>query len=170
MEKLTKREKQVIIELLKNGRVSDQEIARRIKTSRPTIVNIRHRLERKGIIKGYDLSLNFEKIGLRVHAITLLTWNDYSRKKDLEKINKYIISLPCVVTYIRGQGIGSMTKAIISIHRDLQEYEIFMGKLQEKWAKNVNSVEVFLSSIEGAYKNYDFKDNPLEIFKEDSNK
>jgi len=53
MVKLTLREKQVLKELIKNCKIGDQEIARRLKTSRPTILKIRKRLEKKEIIRGY---------------------------------------------------------------------------------------------------------------------
>ena len=60
MKNLSTREKQVLSELLKNCKISDQEIARRLKTSRPTIFKIRERLEKKGIIKGYVTLVDFE--------------------------------------------------------------------------------------------------------------
>ncbi|MEM4261401.1 MAG: Lrp/AsnC family transcriptional regulator [Candidatus Diapherotrites archaeon] len=63
MEKMTKRELQTLLEILKEGRVSDQEIARRLKTSRPSIAIIRKKLEEKGIILGYYPIIDFKKIG-----------------------------------------------------------------------------------------------------------
>ncbi len=62
MLKLTTRERQVLSELLKNCKTSDQEIARRLKTSRPTVLKIRKRLEEKELLKGYMPKINFEKL------------------------------------------------------------------------------------------------------------
>ena len=78
MVNLTPREKQVLTELLRNCKISDQEIARRLKTSRPTIFKIRERLEKKGVIKGYVPLIDFGKLNLNLQAVILYRWRDYS--------------------------------------------------------------------------------------------
>lgn len=155
MKDLTKREKQVLIELLRNCKVSDQEIARRLKTSRPTIFKIRKRLEKEGIIKGYFPILDFEKLNLHIQAVIFYKWKDYSRTEELERIVKFIKSLPEVVLFMKGEGMGSKTDLIISIHEDLKDYERFIRRLKYEWRDNVEDVEVFLSSIDGISKGYD---------------
>jgi len=155
MINLTLREKQVLKELLNNCKISDQEIARRLKTSRPTIFKIRERLEKKGIIKRYIPVIDFEKLNLNLQSVILYKWRDYSKIKELENTIKFIKSLPEVILFIKGEGIGSKTDLIISIHEDLKDYERFIRKLKYEWKDNVESVEVFLSSIEGISKGYD---------------
>jgi Lrp/AsnC family leucine-responsive transcriptional regulator len=166
MEKLSLREKQVLMELLKDGRVTDQEIARRIKTSRPTIAKIRKRLEEKSIILDYATNVDFEKIGLHINALTIFKWNDYSRKKELKEIINHIKNLPQVVMFIRGEGLGGKSKSILSVHKDLKEYEIFIRSLQEKWGPNVTEVDSFLSSIETIHKRYDLSGPALSVLKQ----
>lgn len=163
--KLTNREQDVLIELLKDGRNSDQEIARRIKTSRPTVTKVRRRLEEKNIILGYTPYVNFEQIGIHVNALTLFKWNDYSKKKELLDTVKHISGLPQVIMFIRGEGIGSKSKVILSVHKDLKEYEIFIRKLQEMWGSNVTDVESFLSSIDTIHKRYDLSGAALNKLK-----
>lgn len=155
MIKLTLREKQVLGELVKNCKISDQEIARKLKTSRPTIFKIRKRLEKKGIIKGYTSLVNFEKIGLNLQAVILYRWKDYSKSKELESIIKFIKSLPEVILFIKGEGAGSKTDLVISVHEDLKDYEKFIRKLKYQWRDNVENVDVFLSSSDGIFKNYE---------------
>lgn len=155
METLTPREKQVLTELVKDGKISDQEIARRLKTSRPTVFRIRKRLEKKGTIKGYTVLIDFEKLGLNIQAVILYRWKDYSKEKDLEENVKFIKSLPEVILFIKGEGLGSKTDLIISAHKDLKDYEKFIRNLKYKWKDNVENVEVFLSSIDGISKGYD---------------
>lgn len=156
MIKLTSREKQVLTELLKNCKTSDQEIARRLKTSRPTIFKIRQRLEKEGIISGYSPIINFEKLNLNLHAAILYRWRDYSKTAELEKNIQFIKSLPEVILFIKGEGMGSKTDLIISMHEDIKDYERFIRKLKYEWKDNIENVEVFLSSIEGISKGYDF--------------
>ncbi len=156
MIKLTSREKQVLTELIKNCKTSDQEIARKLKTSRPTILKIRKRLEEKGIIKGYTSLIDFEKMGFNIQAVILYRWKDYSKSEELKSTIKFITSLPEVILFVKGEGIGNKTDLIISIHEDLKDYEKFIRKLKYQWKDNVENVDVFLSSIDGIFKNYEF--------------
>ncbi len=155
MINLTLREKQVLGELIKNCKISDQEIARKLKTSRPTILKIRNRLKKKGIIKGYSTLIDFEKIGLNLQAIILYGWRDYSKSEELEATIKFIKSLPEVILFVKVEGVGSKTDLIISLHEDLKDYEKFIRKLKYQWKDNVENVDVFLSSVDGIFKNYE---------------
>jgi len=155
MVNLTLREKQVLTELLKNCKISDQEIARKLNTSRPTILKIRKRLEKKAIIKGYTSLIDFEKLGLNIQAVILYRWKDYSKSKELEETIKFIKSLPEVILFVKGEGVGSKTDLIISLHEDLKDYEKFIRKLKYQWKNNVENVDVFLSSVDGIFKNYE---------------
>jgi len=167
MENLSHREKQVLTELLKNGRITDQEIARRVGTSRPTIAKIRARLEHQNIITGYATYVNFEKIGIHVNALTIFQWKDYSKKKELDTIIKYIQNLPEVIMFIRGEGLGGKSKTILSVHADLKDYEIFLRDLQEKWGPHVSEVDTFLSSIDTIHKRYDLSKPVLAVLEKD---
>ncbi len=167
MIELTKREKDVLIELLKNGRKSDQEIARKIKTSRPSVARIRKKLEKRGIIQGYSTYTRFEELGLTVNAVILYRWVDYSKKKELSKTIEFVKNLPEVVMFIKGEGMGSKTDVIISVHEDLKAYENFIIKLKEQWGRNVEDVEVFISSISGIYKRYDMSEPVIDRLKKE---
>ncbi len=156
MINLTLREKQVLEELIKNCKISDQEIARKLKTSRPTILKIRKKLEKKDIIKGYTSLIDFEKIGLNLQAVVLYRWRDYSKSEELEATIKFIKSLPEIILFVKGEGVGSKTDLIISLHEDLKDYEKFIRKLKYQWKDNVENVDVFLSSVDGIFKNYEF--------------
>jgi len=166
MINLTSREKQVLTELLKDCKTSDQEIARRLKTSRPTIFKIRERLEKEGIIKRYMPIIDFEKLNLNLQSVILYKWRDYSKTKELENTVKFIKTLPEVILFIKGEGIGSKTDLIISIHDDLKDYERFIRKLKYEWKDNVENVEVFLSSIDGISKGYDLASPAIQKINE----
>jgi len=166
MANLTSREKQVLTELLKDCKTSDQEIARRLKTSRPTIFKIRERLEKEGIIKRYMPIIDFEKLNLNLQSVILYKWRDYSKTKELENTVKFIKTLPEVILFIKGEGIGSKTDLIISIHDDLKDYERFIRKLKYEWKDNVENVEVFLSSIDGTSKGYDLASPAIQKINE----
>jgi len=166
MINLTLREKQVLTELIKNCKISDQEIARKLKTSRPTILKIRKRLEKKGIIKGYTCLIDFEKLGLNIQAVILYRWRDYSKSEELEATIKFIKNQQEVILFVKGEGVGSKTDLIISLHEDLKDYEKFIRKLKYQWKDNVENVDVFLSSIDGIFKNYEFSSPTLSKISE----
>ena len=155
MVKLTTREKQVLKELIKNCKITDQEIARKLKTSRPTILKIRKRLEKNRIIKGYFPLIDFEKVNLNIQAVILYQWKDYSKSEELKEAINFIKSLAEVVLFIKGEGIGGRTDLIISIHEDLKDYEKFIRRLKYHLKNNIANIEVFLSSIDGIFKNYE---------------
>lgn len=154
-ERLTKREKEVLLHLMSNGRISDQEVARRLRTSRPTVYYIRKRLESKKIIKRYTTHVDFDRIGLGIQAVILYRWKDYSKSEELQHIINFIKALPEVIAFIKGEGVGSKTDLIISFHKDLRGYEDFIRKLKYEWRDYVENVEVFLSSVESIFKDYD---------------
>jgi len=158
-EPLSKREFHVLVELLKNSRISDQEIARRLNTSRPGIAKIRQRLEKKGVVLGYQPIVDFEKLGLTVHAITLYRWMDYSKQKELSEFTEFVRLLPEVFAFVQGEG-GGKTNVVISLHATLPDFEAFVQRLKVRWKNNVDSVEMFISSISGLSTNYRIQ-NPV---------
>jgi DNA-binding Lrp family transcriptional regulator len=154
MEGLTTRERQVLLELFKNARTSDQEIARRIGTSRPTVIKIRQRLEKK-LIKKYVATVDYEDIGLHVMATTLFRWNDFSKKKEMKAVFDYIRKLPFVNRFGSGVGMGSMTMIITSVHEDFKSYQAFWEDLHEKGGENIMEVQSFLANTMEMYKKFD---------------
>lgn len=161
MEDITERERQVLIEVIKDARISDQHIARTIGTSRPTIAKIRQRLEKK-YIKRYTAIIDFHKIGLTIVVITLFRWDDFSKNKEMKIVFDYIKSLPYVLRFSNGIGIGSMTMVIVSVHEDFEKYETFWGKIQEKGGDNIREVQAFISSTHNMHKKDDYSSIFLE--------
>jgi DNA-binding Lrp family transcriptional regulator len=151
--KLSKREREVLYELLLNGRASDQEIAKEIGTSRPTVAKIRKRLEEEGIIISYHPVIDYEKIDLHINAITMFRWKDYSSKKELEHVTNYITQCKEVILFLRGEGMQK-SKVLVSVHKDLKSYEEFIRALKVILKDDADDVESFLSSIDSIHKRY----------------
>ncbi|MEM3405898.1 MAG: Lrp/AsnC family transcriptional regulator [Candidatus Pacearchaeota archaeon] len=166
MEKLTKREKEVLKELLINCKVSDQEIARKLKTSRPTIFKIRKRLEKENIIKEYIPRINLEKFNLNVQMTILYKWKDYSNKKELEKLINFIKSSPEIIFFSESLDISKKINIIISFHENLEECENFLNKIKDGMKNNIEDMEIVLSSRKNIIKNYDFSSLILNKMKE----
>ncbi len=146
-EKLSKRELQILLEILKEGRVSDQEIARRLKTSRPGIALIRKKLENKGIILGYFPLIDFKKIGLDIQAITTFNWKDFSKQEELEEIKDFLRKNPSVIAEMESAIANEKTHAIMSLHTDIKQLEKLVKKIREKGKSNIENIEVMATTI-----------------------
>ena len=84
--KLTDNEKVVVKALIKDGRVSCSEIAKGLGISPQAVVKIEKKLERIGLIKGYTIELDYEKLGVKIFAIACLTLKEKSPKAGYEKM------------------------------------------------------------------------------------
>jgi len=165
MDKLTTRETQVLAELVSNARLTDQEIARRIDTSRPTVARIREKLEQKGVIRGYVTQVHMQSIGLEVQAMIFYRWRDYARKTEMDIVYAFLRKQPEIVLHVGGTGLGNKTNAIISMHSTLRKFEEFLKKIKEQWQDNVGGVEVFLTSLDAERREFNLRDPVLRKLK-----
>jgi Lrp/AsnC family transcriptional regulator for asnA, asnC and gidA len=83
---------QIVNLLLDDSRVSFRDLARKLKVSTTTISRIVDSLEKKGVILGYTLKVDWKKIGFdSVLCVQIITKPDAeidSVGKDLRKVNQ----------------------------------------------------------------------------------
>ena len=79
---------QICSELLKNSKVSDRELARKLGVSQPTITRRRAKLERIQVIREYTFIPDFPKLGYHILAITLLKYSPDLDMKQIQEIRK----------------------------------------------------------------------------------
>lgn len=72
MVNFTKNEKEIIRLLLDNGRITDMEMAAKLRISAQAVGKIRKKLEENEIIEGYSCNLNFEKMGVNMFCVCLM--------------------------------------------------------------------------------------------------
>lgn len=65
---MKKREKLIFLELLKNSKISDRELGRKIKASQSAVTRFRNKLEKKKFIIHYNLIPDLHKIGIGLIA------------------------------------------------------------------------------------------------------
>src|SRR3989338_7339893 len=106
------KEKQVLFELLRNGRKPDKHIAQALGLSQPTVTRIRQKLERDRLIKGYKAGVDEKAIGFSISVITFFDWRDHSEKDQIEEATQHISKLPDVVYFARGEGLRGKTYAM----------------------------------------------------------
>ena len=100
MAELDELDRSILRELLVNSKRSFRELARRLGVAVTTVINRVQRLEDRGIITGYTLRVDYEKLG---YELTVLTEITVSKGKLLE-MEKDIAKMPqvCAVYDVTG--------------------------------------------------------------------
>jgi len=158
-------DKLVLKEIIKNPKISNMAIAKKLGLSSAGIGKIREKLERKGIIKNYDVKLNFNSVDLNTFGIlhvrvTPKGW----RYGGGMGIQDYIAQNPNVVTIYRVPG-RRLTHILLCAFRNIKEVDMFLHAIQSQLSDYMEVVESFVFSSESVIKN-SFKDLMIKIIKE----
>ena len=81
-------ESKVVVELIKNSRRSNRELARAIGMSQPSVTWTRTGLEKRGIIKEYMIVPDYVQLGLTLMFITFTRLKEPISKETLEEVRK----------------------------------------------------------------------------------
>src|SRR3989338_3139169 len=143
----TKNEKFVIKSLLDNGRMSDAEIARKLKITLEAVRKIRQKLEKQGVIQGYSAGINYEKIGITAFAVALLNvtpeaWEKFSGRTIQDKLFH-----PNVIKFYRIPR-GNISHIIVYGFRNMNELDNFFQIMQEKQSKYIKIIKIYSFSNE----------------------
>jgi DNA-binding Lrp family transcriptional regulator len=126
--------------LMKNSKLSDREIAKRLKSSQPTVTRLRRFLEKQGWIKSYTVVPEFGKVGYKILAFTFSSLKTYpNRQKAIEIIRKaveWLLTRPNVIYATDGQGLGGKDIVMVSFHKDYDDYTRFMHEYALDWGGN----------------------------------
>jgi len=153
MEKNTLKEAELklVVELMKNSRRSDRELAKATGLSQPTVSRLRMKLEKGGYIKEYTMIPDFEKLGYEILAITFVKLSknlepeqiDDARrlaKEDLEKTPFAVVMLE------RGLGL-KYDGVIVAFYEDYVAYSKHMDVLKQYSFLETSEIESFLISL-----------------------
>ncbi|MBM3282417.1 MAG: Lrp/AsnC family transcriptional regulator [Candidatus Diapherotrites archaeon] len=148
---LSLKEKQVLIELGKNARLSDRELASRLKTSQPTVTRIRTKLMDNGFVDRFMILPRLDKLGLRFHAFTFVRTTSLAVSK---KISAWGAEQSCVVFASEGDGLRNHSVVLESVHEDYHEYALMTRSLKEKFAGQWIDVSPFFTDVSSISKFY----------------
>lgn len=117
-----------ILELLENhGRMSHEEIGKRLNLSRPAIHQRVAKLEQQGVIEGYQTKINWSKAGQGIRAIVFINvrTSDFRTMMD-QVVNTKVEGLTIEKCYrVTGQWClllkirASLTEQITLLHDEL---------------------------------------------------
>lgn len=97
---LTTKDKKLLILLQNNARESNASLARKVGVSRATIQERIQRLETAGVIQGYSVQINRQKIQRNVEAIVMLLADNKSYKETFDSLEQ----MPYVKTIYSHSG------------------------------------------------------------------
>ncbi len=148
---LSSREKQVLLELAKNARLSDRELAAKLKTSQPTITRIRTRLWNEKFVDRFLILPSLEKFGLQFHAFSFVKVNHPS---VIRKLVAWANENQSVVFAGEGEGLHNHQFVIESLHANYGEYHAFARLLREKFPGQLSDVSSFFMDANSISKFY----------------
>jgi len=124
----------ILSELMKNSRVSDRAVARKLGISQPTVSRIRSRLSNEGYIKEYTIIPDFTKLGYSIMALTFPKLKPLARE---ELVHARRISLQDmlkapseIILFERGMG-ANFDGVIISLHKDYTSYAKLLRRTRD---------------------------------------
>ena len=160
----------VLKEIIENPKVSNMAIAKKLGLSSAGIGKIRDKLEKKGIIKGYNVKLDHNTIDLNTLAILHIKVTTKGWKYGGGMgVQDYIASNPNVVSIYRVPG-RHLTHILLCAFRNIQEVDMFLHAIQSQLSDYVEVVESFVFSSDSIIKD-SFKDLMIKVINEgDDNK
>jgi DNA-binding Lrp family transcriptional regulator len=128
----------LLLELLRDSKRSDREIAKILGVSQPTVTRMRNKLVKDGMIQGWTIIPNFVKMGFEILAITCVKVKE-SKMLELEKTaTEYFQKKPNVVMAAGGaQGMG-MNGVMVSIHKSYSDFSNFLTNHMIYWGDNID--------------------------------
>ncbi|MCW8330269.1 Lrp/AsnC family transcriptional regulator [Photobacterium sp. SDRW27] len=134
---MDRKDKQIIAELQSDVRKTTAEIADAVGLSLSPCARRIKKLESEGVISGYQVKLNRQKLGL---MMTFFVNVSLSNHRD-QAIGEFEAAVDCMVEVISCHVIsGSYDYLLEVVSRDLSHYEAFMRKLQTlSMVKDINT-------------------------------
>jgi len=137
--KLSKLDKQLLLILAQDGRMSIANLAKKTGAKRDTVKYRLDRLIKEHVIQGFVAVINPPKIGLPLYAfISLSFWNfSLEREKDLVA---YIRQAPYIVYTSKTMGPWDISISVLA--RDAGHLDEVVMDLREKFSDIIKEVEI----------------------------
>lgn len=130
-------DQQILRELAQDARLSYSEIGRRVNLSQPTVAERVRRMEQEGVIRGYHVDIDPEKVGLPITAfVRLKTSHPSSRQYKLEEKISAELDSVCECHRVTGNDcllLKVYAASIVHLHE-------LLGKLNQFGEPNTSIV------------------------------
>ncbi len=143
---MKKRMLSLLLELLRDSKRSDRELAKVLGVSQPTVSRMRSRLVKEGIIQDFTVIPDFVRMGYEIMAINC--FKSKSSKELAEKAQKWMMSKPNIIFAAAAQGMGK-NGIMISLHRDYTDFSNFLVEVMAEDETVMEEYDTMLISLKG---------------------
>ncbi len=140
-QKLDAIDRQILVELQADGRMTNVELAKRVKITAPPCLRRVRALEKAGYIQGYHADLDAAALGFGVTAYAFVGLSSQA-ESDLKAFEEEVRSWPQVRSCYMLSGEVDFILRCVS--RDMPEFQAFITEKLTA-AKNVASVKTALA-------------------------
>lgn len=147
--KIDKRDLDIIRLLLENSRLSAREIARRLGISTGTVQARLARLEAKGVIKNYTITLDMEKLGYQFPVIMDIRVSE-GKIRDVERALSKLSNVYAVYDVT-----GEYDISVIAWFRERSQLDSFIKTVNEmEYVERTNTKLILNIITEGKLSGY----------------
>lgn len=141
----------MMAELMRNGHITDRDLAKKLDVSLPTANRIRTKLKKEGYIKEYTIIPDFEKLGFQIMSLTLAKLKEHHLENEIVAARnrlREILKSHEVTTLLCMRGIGADTDFItISFHENYAAYAKFVRIIRQQPLLDVEGTRTFMASL-----------------------
>jgi len=140
MEKIDARDRQILMLLQRNAKISNVKLAEEIGLTPPATLERVKKLEESGLIEGYYARLDADKLGYKVPVLIAVTLMKH-QKQSIQSFVEFLQATPEVTNYFHVTGAYDyLLQVNMKDIKDLQNFLI--NKLTGK--KGISKAETFL--------------------------
>jgi len=136
----------LLLELLKDSKRSDRELAKALGVSQPTVTRMRKKLVDDGLIQQYTIIPDFAKMGYELMAISC--FKSKVKEELRERAKKLAKANPNIIFAAGAQGMGK-NGVVISLHKNYTDYTNFFTALMEEGGEDIKDYDTLLISLGG---------------------
>lgn len=126
--KLSKNDKKTLKLLLGNGRITDTEIAEKLRITKQAVGKIRKKLESSGIILGYSTKVDYFKMGIHAFAAAIMHLTQEGMNRFSEAVLEQMIKENQNVLYAYKLPEGLSAYLVVFGFRDISELDRLLAE------------------------------------------
>ncbi|UCD97086.1 MAG: Lrp/AsnC family transcriptional regulator [Candidatus Bathyarchaeota archaeon] len=152
MVKRRELDRSILFELMKNSKISDRQMAKKLGVSQPTVTRRRARLEQE-LIAEYTVIPRWKELGYKILAIILVKaplrlGADETLKNSVEKSMQWLKKQPNVIFGGECRGLA-MTGIMITVHKTYGALDEFLSNHRQQLGPLLEEVEVIVVNLAG---------------------
>jgi DNA-binding Lrp family transcriptional regulator len=147
MMKLKLTDYELLSELIKNPRLSDRQVAKKMGVSQPTVTRRRAELEKEKLLD-YTAIPDLKKLGFEMLAFTFGNRAAHPQHAELQiqKAKDFMEKHSNLIFVSSGSGFG-FDRVAISVHKDYSDYSKFQQEIRQEWGEIMTVAGSFIISI-----------------------